>query len=63
MRPIFKKGNRMNIENYRPIVIFCNFGKLFQMVIYNILCLPQSKRIYFIYNIWKIYNNKCCYYH
>lgn len=34
---IFKKGDRSNIESYRPIVILNNFSKLFEIVLYDVL--------------------------
>ena len=33
--PIYKKGNRENIENYRPISTLPIFGKIFKKIIYN----------------------------
>ena len=30
--PVFKSGDRSNVANYRPIVILCNFSKLFELV-------------------------------
>lgn len=33
--PILKSGDNNIIENYRPISILCNFGKLFEIIIYN----------------------------
>ena len=31
--PIHKKGDKANIENYRPISLLCNFSKIFESVI------------------------------
>ena len=33
--PIFKKGKKKLIKNYRPIAILCNLSKIFESVIYN----------------------------
>lgn len=33
--PVFKKGDRSNIENYRPIALLCNFSKVFESVLYT----------------------------
>ena len=35
--PVFKNGEKNNLEHYRPIVISCNFCKLFEMVIHDLL--------------------------
>lgn len=33
--PVFKKGDRTRIQNYRPISVLPNFGKIFESVIYS----------------------------
>jgi hypothetical protein len=33
--PIFKKGNRTQVENYRPISLICNFSKVFESILYD----------------------------
>lgn len=33
--PVYKKGEKSNIKNYRPISIFSNFAKTFEMIIYD----------------------------
>ena len=33
--PIYKKGNKECIENYRPVSILPIFGKIFEKIIYN----------------------------
>lgn len=35
VRPIYKHGDRVDISNYRPISIICNFCKVFEMLLYN----------------------------
>lgn len=42
--PIFKSGQRDNVENYRPISKLCIFGKLLEKIIYNRV-LPSVKNI------------------
>lgn len=33
--PVFKKGETKQVANYRPISILCNFGKLYEQVLYD----------------------------
>lgn len=33
--PIFKKGERTNIKNYRPIAMLSNFSKLFEVILHD----------------------------
>ena len=33
--PIFKKGSKKCINNYRPISVLCNLSKLFDSLIYD----------------------------
>ena len=33
--PVFKKGDKQNFENYRPISIIPVFGKIFEKIIYS----------------------------
>jgi len=33
--PIFKKGERLNIENYRPISLLSGFSKILEKIMYN----------------------------
>jgi hypothetical protein len=35
--PIFKKGNRTQVKNYRPISLICNFSKVFESILYDTL--------------------------
>ena len=33
--PVFKKGSRFDIDNYRPISVLSNFSKLFEKAMYH----------------------------
>lgn len=33
--PVFKSGNRSNVQNYRPISILCTISKVFERIIFN----------------------------
>ena len=33
--PVFKKGDRQSVANYRPISLLCNVSKVFERIIYN----------------------------
>jgi Reverse transcriptase (RNA-dependent DNA polymerase) len=35
--PVFKKGNKLDISNFRPITIICNFSKIFEIVLNRFL--------------------------
>lgn len=35
IKPLFKKGSKSNINDYRPIALLSNFSKIFEKVIYN----------------------------
>ena len=35
--PIFKKGSRKSVENYRPVSLTCIFGKIMEKIIKNYL--------------------------
>ena len=35
VKPIFKKGNKQDISNYRPISLLTSFSKVFEKLIYN----------------------------
>ena len=43
--PIFKKGDKLNIQNYRPISILNNFAKVLEIVIYTSLYRNTSRII------------------
>jgi hypothetical protein len=34
--PIHKKGNKSEVENYRPVTLLCNFSKILETVLHNI---------------------------
>lgn len=42
--PILKSDKADNIQNYRPIVILCNFAKVFEMCLYTDI-FPQIKQL------------------
>jgi hypothetical protein len=46
--PIHKRGNKSEVENYRPVTLLCNFFKVFETVLHNII-LNHTKQ--FISNI------------
>jgi hypothetical protein len=35
IKPVFKKGNKMNPTNYRPISLFTSFSKVFEKGLFN----------------------------
>jgi hypothetical protein len=35
VRPIFKKGQKQNTENYRPILILSDLSKILETLMYN----------------------------
>ena len=43
--PIFKKGSRNTIENYRPISLICNFAKVFEFVLHKFLLFNVRSKI------------------
>jgi hypothetical protein len=43
IRPVYKKGNRQEISNYRPISVLPIFSKIFEEIVYNILVIFISK--------------------
>lgn len=36
--PIFKSGDKANIENYRSVALLCNFSKAFEIILYQRIC-------------------------
>ena len=44
VRPVFKKGDRSKISNYRPVSIICNFCKVFEFLVYDRL-FPLTKNM------------------
>jgi hypothetical protein len=44
VKPLFKKGDRYEMNNYRPIAIISVFAKLLERVMYNRL-IPSSTRM------------------
>lgn len=43
--PVFKKGNKHDIENHRPITILCNFAKIFEIIIYDYISFHVKNSI------------------
>lgn len=43
--PVFKKGNKNEISNFRPITILCNFAKTFEVIIHNHLAFHLKHSI------------------
>lgn len=35
--PVFKKGSKNSIENYRPIALICNFAKVFEILLHDVI--------------------------
>ena len=35
--PIYKKGNRNELTNYRPITIICNFAKILEIILHSMI--------------------------
>jgi hypothetical protein len=35
IRPVYKKGNRQEISNYRPISVLSIFSKFFEKIVYD----------------------------
>jgi len=35
VKPLHKKGDRLNVSNYRPISLLSSFSKVFEKVMYN----------------------------
>lgn len=43
--PVFKKGDKSNIENFRPITIINNFSKVFELTLYEPTFIYMRNRI------------------
>ena len=35
IKPIYKKGDKSKISNYRPVSLLTSFSKVFEKIIYN----------------------------
>jgi hypothetical protein len=46
--PVFKKGSRLTVSNYRPISLLSNINKIFEKIIFNRVYsfLEKQKSIY-----------------
>ena len=44
IRPLFKKGDRQDIQNYRPISILSAFSKILEKLTYNRLLSFKKKK-------------------
>ena len=43
--PVFKAGDKSNISNYRPIALLCNFAKIFECILSNVIYAHVISRI------------------
>ena len=43
--PIFKKGSKLNISNYRSISLLSNLNKILEKLMFNLIYTPQLKHI------------------
>lgn len=43
--PVFKKGNKSDITNYRPIALLCNFSKVLESILHGVMYRHVSHSI------------------
>ena len=43
--PVYKKGSRECIENYRPVSILCNFAKCFEILLHEVIVFQVKNKI------------------
>ena len=55
--PLFKKGNKTEMSDYRPVSILTSFSKIFEKVIYNRLLQHTKKNNIIVTNQYGFKNN------
>ena len=56
--PVFKKGSRSEIDNYRPIFVLSNFSKLFEKAMYHRL-YSYLEELKILYPLQFSFREKC----
>jgi len=51
VKPIFKKGNKQEISNYRPISLLTSFSKIMDKLIYARILAHIDKNIWYVNNM------------